>query len=102
VSLAPGIFSPDNDSYNDVLNITYHFDSPGMVANVIIFDARGRLIRGLVKNELLGTSGTFSWDGVDDARERARTGLYIVYFEAYGTQGELKHYKKSCVLGGKP
>jgi hypothetical protein len=101
VSVSPEIFSPDNDYYNDVVNISYLFDSPGMVANVNIYDSRGRLIRSLVKNELLGTSGTFSWDGIDDSREKARIGIYIIYFEAFDTNGNLKQYKKTCILGGK-
>lgn len=101
VSVSPEIFSPDNDSYNDIVNIRYKFDLPGMVANVNIYDPRGRLVRTLVQNELLGTSGTFSWDGIDDSREKARIGIYIIYFEAFDTRGNLKHYKKTCVLGGK-
>jgi hypothetical protein len=101
VTVSPEIFSPDNDSYNDVASISYHFDSPGMVANVSIYDSRGRLVRALVKNELLGASGTFSWDGVNDEREKARIGMYIVYFEAFDTQGNLKHYKRTLVLAGK-
>lgn len=100
VSVSPEIFSPDNDSYNDVVNISYHFDTPGMVANVSIYDPRGRLIRMLVKNELLGTSGTFSWDGIGDSREKARVGLYVLYFEAFDAGGHLKHYKRTIVLAG--
>lgn len=101
ISISPEIFSPDNDSYNDVVNINYQFDSPGMVGNVSIYDPRGRLVRSLVKNELLGISGTFSWDGIDDSREKARIGIYIIYFEAFDARGNLRHYKKTCVLAGK-
>ncbi|MBA3972449.1 MAG: hypothetical protein H0X46_09985 [Bacteroidetes bacterium] len=55
----------------------------------------------MIRNELLGTNGTFSWDGINDAREKARIGIYIIYFEVFDLSGTVKHYKKTCVLAGK-
>lgn len=101
VSIDPEVFSPDNDGYQDVLNINYEFDQPGYVANISIYDGRGRMVRQLVQNELLGTSGTLSWDGINEDREKSRIGIYIVYFEVFDTGGDVKKYKTSCVLGGK-
>ncbi len=97
----PEIFSPDNDGYNDVLNINYQFATAGYTANVIIFDAKGRLIKTLVKNELLGTKGGFSWDGIDESNQKALIGIYVVYIEVFDTVGNVKSYKKTAVLGGK-
>lgn len=101
VSLSPDIFSPDNDGHNDVLNISYKFDEPGFVANVMIFDAAGRQVIYLIKNELLGTAGVFSWDGITDGNQKATMGIYIVFFEVYDLSGKVKSYKKTTVLGGK-
>jgi len=101
ISLYPDIFSPDNDGHNDVLNIAYKFEEPGYVANIMIYDARGRQIRYLVKNELLGTEGVFSWDGITDGNLKATIGIYIVYVEVFNTKGDVKKYKKTTVLGGK-
>lgn len=101
VTISPEVFSPDNDGYNDVLGISYSFDTPGMIGNVQIYDSRGRLEKTLVRNELLATSGTFYWDGINDEKTKSRLGIYIIYFEAFGTSGNVKKYKKSCVLGGK-
>jgi len=101
LTIAPEIFSPDNDGYNDVLSISYSFDTPGMIGNVQIYDSRGRLEKTLVHNELLATSGTFFWDGMTDDKLKARLGIYILYIEAFDTNGNVKKYKRSCVLGGK-
>jgi len=90
ISLNPEIFSPDDDGYNDVLNINYKFDQPGYVGNVTIYDAKGRLIRLLVKSNLLATEGIFTWDGLNDNHEKARIGVYIVYFETFNLQGDVK------------
>jgi len=101
VSVSPEVFSPDNDGYNDVLNLNYVFDTPEYIATITIYDANGRLIRELIKSKLLGTSGTFSWDGITDDNEKARIGIYVIYFEVFDVNGNVKHYKKSAVLAGK-
>lgn len=101
ITITPEIFSPDNDGHNDVVNINYRFDTPGYVGNIGIYDAKGRLIRYLVKNELLGNDGSFTWDGITETKEKARIGIYIVSFEVFEVKGNVKQYKKSCVLGGK-
>ncbi len=101
IEITPEIFSPDEDGNNDVVNINYHFDSPGYTANVTIYDSKGRVVKQLIRNELLGLKGTFSWDGINEDREKARIGIYIIFFEVFDLKGNVKHYKKSCVLGGK-
>lgn len=101
ITISPEVFSPDNDGYNDVLSISYAFDAPGMIGNVNIYDSRGRLEKTLVRNELLATSGTFFWNGINDEKLKSRIGIYIIYFEAFDTKGKVKKYKKTCVVGGK-
>ena len=101
IEITPEIFSPDEDGMNDVVNINYHFDIPGFVANVNVYDSKGRIVKHLIQSELLGVKGTFSWDGINDDREKARIGIYIFYFEVFDLSGTVKHYKKTCVLAGK-
>ncbi len=101
IEITPEIFSPDDDGYNDIVNINYHFDTLGFVANINVYDSKGSLIKHLIQNELLGIKGTFSWDGINDEREKSRIGIYIIYFEVFDLTGTVKHYKKTCVLGGK-
>jgi hypothetical protein len=102
VTITEQIFSPDGDGFNDVVNIDYNFTDPGYVANITIYDSRGRLVRTLIHGELLGTEkGTFSWDGTMDDRTKARVGAYIIYFEVFSADGKVKKYKRSCVLAAK-
>ena len=100
IVVEPQTFSPDNDGEDDVLNISYNFSEPGMVATIIIYDAKGRLVRNLVQNELLGISGTFSWDGINERNEKARIGIYIIFVEAFSADGDVKSFKKTAVLAG--
>lgn len=99
IQIYPEIFSPDNDGYNDVLNISYSFSQQGNVGTITIFDSRGRLIRNLVTSELLGTSGVYSWDGVTNDNQKAGIGIYVILFEIFDMNGNKKAFKKVAVLG---
>jgi len=101
VTVSPETFSPDNDGVDDVVNISYVFNTPGMVASIVIYDVKGRLIKNLIQSELLGTSGTFSWDGINENNEKAKIGIYIIYFEVFDTDGNIKSFKNTCVLAGR-
>ncbi len=95
------VFSPDNDGFQDVLLINYNINQPGYVANVQIFDRRGRMVRNLVSNEIIGTQGTISWDGTTDNRSKARIGPHIVYIELFSLDGQTKVYKLPCIVAGR-
>lgn len=98
ITIDPAIFSPDNDGHQDLLTITYAFDEPGFVGTIKVFDIAGREVRGLVSNELLGTSGAVSWDGLMEGNELARIGPYVIYMEAYDLAGNVEKFRKTVVL----
>ena len=98
LALEPEVFSPDNDGQDDVLNIRYQMAAAGFVANISIYDARGRLVRRLVENELLAREGTLSWDGITDEREKALTGIHVVWIEVFDLDGNREVFKKPCVV----
>jgi len=101
LSIEPPIFSPDNDGHDDVVNLHYHFPTAGNVGTINIYDAKGRLTRSLIKNQLLGTDGVFSWDGINDQLSKSSIGIYIVYLEVFNLNGQTQGFKKTCVLGEK-
>jgi hypothetical protein len=101
VTIPEPLFSPDNDGYNDVLNISYKLDEPGKAANVYIYDSKGRQVKYLIRNEQLAQDGTFSWNGVNDDNEKATIGIYIVYVELFNVSGKVNKYKLTCTLAGK-
>lgn len=101
ITISPETFSPNNDGIDDVVNISYNFNESGMVANVLVYDSRGRLIRNLIKSEYIADNGTFSWDGINDNNEKAGVGIYILYIEVFNATGDVKKYKKTCVLASQ-
>lgn len=101
ITLEYEIFSPDNDGHKDYQTISYKFELSGYVANIIVFDALGRKIKILANNQLLGTSGSFTWDGINQDGQLASTGIYLIYIRIHHPSGDVKEYKKTCVLGGE-
>lgn len=99
LSITPEVFSPDNDGFDDQLLISYEMARDGFTGSIRIFDDLGRPVRRVAHNVLLGSSGTFSWDGFTDDRLKAGIGIYIVFFEAFHPDGEVIQEKAAAVLG---
>ncbi len=88
------VFSPDGDGLDDQLILDYTLNQQGYVANIQIFDIKGREVRNLVNNQLLGTEGFFTWDGLSDNKSsRIPSGLYIIYAQLFNLDGSVKGYK---------
>jgi len=98
ISIEPEVFSPDNDGHDDVININYHFDKPDYNLKIIVYNQNGQEVRHLLDNELSGTSGSISWDGITDDNSKALVGIYIFYIRAFDTDGNVKSWKKTGVL----
>jgi len=101
IKVDPEVFSPDNDGFEDLVDIQFSFDVTGYVANIKIYDSRGRLIKYLANNILLGTAGTISWDGLTDNNQKTPNGIYIVYIELFDLKGNVKEYRKPVVVAEK-
>lgn len=98
MTIEPAIFSPDNDGHQDVLTIAYAFDQAGFTGNMTVFDLAGRDVVKLMENELLGTSGAVSWDGIQDDNTLARIGPYVVYFEVFDLEGATHKFRGTLVV----
>lgn len=101
VSLTNPTFSPDNDGFEDVLQINYSFSDPGFLVNCKIFDERGRLVQVLTKNQLVGNNGFYTWDGINEENLKASIGTYVLLFEATNQNGERFVKKLAFVLASK-
>ncbi len=101
VAINPKVIIPDGSGRNEFATITYQFDAPGYVANVRIFDLHGREIFVLAQNDLLSSSGTYTWEGVNAKGVKVRTGYYIVFFEVFNNQGDVRTFKEKLVVGAR-
>jgi len=98
INSTPEIVSPDNDGIDDFATINYSFPSPGYVANIIIFDAAGRVVRYLQRNALCGIKGNYRWDGLGEKSQKLPVGIYIIYTEVFNLEGRKKQFKNTIVL----
>ncbi len=101
LSLYPDIFSPDQDGRDDLLFIRWTLDGPGYLLSLTVFDARGRPVRHLLRQESAAPEGQWIWDGLNDRLERAAVGQYIVWMEAFDLAGRRVQEKQVCVLAGQ-
>ena len=93
--------SPDNDGFEDILQVNYAFLLSGMVGTFSIYDDEGRLVKLVLNNELLATSGSFYWDGITNTQTKANIGTYIGVFEAFDSNGGSLFTKtKAFVVAG--
>lgn len=95
ITLPADRLSPDDDAFEDFLEIQYNLPQEGYGATMSIFDASGIPIRRLVRQELIGTEGNLRWDGESDDGLRVRPGIYVLFLEIFSPSGEVKNFKRS-------
>ena len=101
IQLQPKTISPDGDGYQDVMNINYVLNQTGYTGTLTIFNDAGVVVKTLFKNNILGTSGTYTWDGTLTDGGKAPIGIYIFYLEVFNLTGDTKSYKTAGVVAGK-
>jgi len=99
-AVEPSVFSPDGDGHEEFTTISYTMDEPGFVANIYVYDDRGREINHLVRNEVLGKEGFFKWEGNDANGDKANIGIYILFIEIFDAKGDLQRFKKTVTVAG--
>jgi hypothetical protein len=99
--ISPQTFSPDNSGFDDRLRINYKMPESGYLANIKIYDSRGRWIKDIQNNALLGAEGNFTWDGLNSKQQKLPVGVYIVFIQYFNLQGQVTQEKKTCVIGAR-
>jgi hypothetical protein len=102
ISVLPEVFTPNNDGQNDFASISIKTHEQGKVVNAVIFNALGRRIRYLLKNEILGADNRFTWDGYDDRDSLLPSGIYIIFTQIFDTKGLVAKYRNCIVLNSFP
>jgi hypothetical protein len=100
-ALSSEYVSPDNDGYQDVVNIDYVNGEAGTVAAVNVYNSKGMLIRELASNLLLGNAGSITWDGTNDTGEKARTGIHVILVETYMLDGSRSRYRLPVIVASR-
>lgn len=100
-SLQNTSFSPDNDGYQDQAIINYSLPQPGTAATIEVFTVNGNSVAVIANNELLGTQGIITWNGLTYDNLKAPMGLYVIAITTYNLNGSVNRYKLPISLVGK-
>ncbi len=92
------VLTPNQDGHKDFALIHYQLDKTGYKATINVYDASGVLVKILVSDFFLSTSGEFQWNGTDDNGNILPAGIYVLYAEYYHEDGTVKHWKESVVV----
>ena len=98
ITLFPLVFDPGGSAGPSQVSITYSLEQNGWVGTFTIYSAAGREVRVLGQNQILGTSGIFSWTGTDTAGARVSPGYYILVAQLVDLSGLVKVVKKTLVV----
>jgi hypothetical protein len=94
-------FSPDGDGYDDVLFIDYKMPAANFIANISIYNMRGNFVKKICSNTTLSSEGRLTWDGTKANGIKVPIGPYIIYIEAFDSNGTVYKYKKACVVASR-
>lgn len=98
VFLSSKTLSPDDDSFEDYLEINYELDASNYMINVDIYSDKGTLINRLIKQQSAGFRGKITWDGRGENGYRCRPGIYLCLIEIYDDKGHRQVIKEAFVL----
>lgn len=86
--------SPDDDGYEDFLEMQYRLPDTDFAATITIYDAGGIPVKRIVRQALSGTEGVLRWNGDAEDGQRVRPGIYVVYAEFFEPAGQVIRVKK--------
>lgn len=102
IHLASNVISPDNDGFEDVLQVEYQLDAPGYLVTTTVYSKWGVPVKHLTSNELVGPNGAIIWDGLSDDNNKTSIGEYVLIFEAiHSTNGSTFAQKLPIIVAGK-
>lgn len=101
LTISPKVISPDNDGVDDVASFSFNLPDEGYSATISLFNQNGMLVRTLISNKSVATSGTIYWDGTDNNASIVPIGIYIIYCSASNSKGDKKQYKTTCTVVSK-
>lgn len=98
IEITPNPFSPDNDGFEDFSFINYNLTQPISQIRIRVYDSKGRLVRTLTDNQLVGNKGTILFDGLNERKNPLSMGIYIILFEAVNSNNVVVEVLKEVVV----
>ena len=81
-------FSPNGDGTDDFAEINYQMPSDGYTLSADIYTRSGDYICHIINNHILGSSGTYLWNGKAASGIPVEAGVYVVLLRATSPHGK--------------
>ena len=98
-SLSRKTFSPDHSNLPDEVLIEYGLASSKSLVTIRIFNESGHLVRTLLDNDIISSSGAIPWNGKNDDDVNLPKGIYILVVIAFDDEGNVYREKLTVGLG---
>ena len=97
LELYPEVFSPDNDGFEDLLEIRLQVPGEEKLVDIFITDLNGIRVREIVFRGITGSGDIYSWDGLDDSGNIVLPGIYVVHLGIAGDRG-MRFRRQACAV----
>jgi hypothetical protein len=99
ISISSPTISPDNDGFEDFVEIKLANTDPNLSATISIYTLEGNEVNRLVKNELISQNAIFVWDGLDAKKQKLPIGIYIIYVQIFALiKAKTSYFKLPIVI----
>ncbi len=98
-TLDPPVVTPNNDARNDFMFLRWNPALAGCMCSICVYDERGRKIKTLAHELLLGAGGEIRYDATDAGGRILRPGIYVVYIDLLRSNGRHKRLRYPLVVG---
>ncbi len=98
MNLVSRLFSPNNDSYQDKLEVHYSFNKPNYLLDLMVYSKEGYALKKLATSLTVSQEGILVWDGTDHTGQLLGRGAYLLVLEYFHTDGEKGVEKAAVVL----
>jgi hypothetical protein len=98
IGMSSRVISPNGDGVDDRVIFSFVLPSPGMRANLAVFDSDGRAIKRLLDQRRVGTVVQTIWDGIDEEGRLVAPGIYIVNLGVKRPDGGWEESRSTLVV----
>lgn len=96
LSVFPEVVTPDGDGRDDAAVVSWDFGESGWTGTITVCSLSGHTVKVLINNELLGSSGSVSWNGSDGAGNIMPAGIFTIVLEAFHETGKTERHLVPC------